>query len=105
MTALPGSPGEPGTWFDDLVAVKGGEESKIVVVALVGPDAEAGTMCPALDKCNGGIEGAEVADRILEFTRMFTYGFVGPVCEDYGPIFQESIAVIKTACDEFGAVG
>ncbi len=104
MTALPGSPGDPGTWFDDLVAVKG-KESKIVVLSLVGPDAEAGNMCPALDKCNGGIMGAEVATRILEFTRMFTYGFIGPVCDDYGPIFQESIAVIKTACDEFGPVG
>ncbi|MCH9688755.1 MAG: hypothetical protein K0V04_45405 [Deltaproteobacteria bacterium] len=104
MTALPGSPGEPSSWFDDLVAVKG-EESNIVVLSLVGPDAEAGSMCPALDKCNGGIVGAEVATRILEFTRMFTFGFIGPVCEDYGPIFQESIGVIATACDEFNPVG
>ncbi|MCX4241234.1 hypothetical protein [Paraliomyxa miuraensis] len=104
MTVQPGSPGEPGDWFDDLVAVKD-KESHIVVLSLVGPDAEAGSMCPALDKCNGGIEGAEVATRILEFTRMFTYGFIGPVCEDYGPIFQEAIGVIKTACDEFGPVG
>jgi hypothetical protein len=104
MTVQPGSPGEPATWFDDLVAVKG-KESRIVVLSLVGPDAEAGNMCPELDKCNGGIAGAEVATRILEFTRMFTYGFIGPVCGDYGPIFQESIAVIKTACDEFGPEG
>lgn len=105
QTPLPGSPGDPGSWFQDLVEVKGGEEDKIVVVSLVGPDAAAGTMCPALDKCNGGVVGAEVAPRILELTRMFTYGFIGPVCEDYGPIFQESIAVIKTACDDFGPVG
>ncbi len=104
MTALPGSDGEPGTWFDAMVDIKG-KESNIVMVSLVGPDAEAGAMCPALDKCNGGIEGAEVADRILEFTRMFTFGFVGPVCDDYGPIFQESISVIKDACDEFDPVG
>jgi hypothetical protein len=105
QTPLPGSPGDPGTWFDDLVAVKGGDESKIVVLSLVGPDAQAGDMCPELDKCNGGIVGAEVATRILEFTRMFTYGFIGPICQDFGPIFQESIAVIKTACDDFGPVG
>lgn len=104
MTPQPGSPGSPGTWFDDVVAVKGNEAS-IVVLSLVGPDAEFGTMCPAIDKCNGGLAGAEVADRILEFTRMFTYGFVGPVCDDYGPIFQESISVIKEACDEFTPVG
>jgi hypothetical protein len=105
QTPLPGSAGDPGTWFDALTAVKGGDESKIVVLALVGPDAAAGTMCPELDKCNGGIQGAEVATRILEFTRMFTYGFVGPVCEDYAPIFEESIAVIKTACEEFDPQG
>lgn len=104
-TPLPGSPGEPPMWFEDLIAVKGGEEDKIVMVSLVGPDAAAGSMCPELDKCNGGVVGAEVAPRLLELTRMFTYGFIGPVCEDYGPIFQESIAVIKTACDEFGPVG
>ncbi len=104
MTALPGSPGEPATWFDDLVEVKG-EEGNVVVLSLVGPDAEAGNMCPALDKCNGGIVGAEVADRILEFTRMFTFGFIGPVCDDFGPIFAESIAVIATACEEFNPIG
>ena len=104
-TPLDGSPGEPETWFDQLVEIKGGREESVVVLALVGPDGVAAPMCPELDKCNGGIEGAEVAPRILEFASMFTYGFVGPVCEDYGPIFQESIAVIKTACDEFGPVG
>jgi hypothetical protein len=32
---------------------------------------------------------------------MFTYGFVGPVCQPYGPFFEEAIGVIKSACDEF----
>ena len=36
---------------------------------------------------------------------MFTFGFVGPVCNDHGPIVQESISVIKDACDEFDPVG
>ena len=101
---LPGSPGDPGSWFDQMVEIKGKEES-VVVLSLVGPDGRMAPMCPALDKCNGGIVGAEVARRILEFTSMFTFGFVGQVCGDYGPIFQESISVIKTACDEFEPVG
>lgn len=101
---LDGSAGDPGTWFDAMVEIKGREES-VVVLSLVGPDGVAAPMCPELDKCNGGIEGAEVAPRILEFTSMFTFGFVGQVCSDFGPIFQESIAVIKTACDEFDPVG
>ncbi|MEX1369407.1 MAG: hypothetical protein AB1Z98_40140 [Nannocystaceae bacterium] len=101
---LPGSSGSPGTWFDALVDIKGKEQS-VVVLSLVGPDGNVAPMCPALDKCNGGIVGAEVATRILEFTSMFTFGFVGQVCGDYGPIFQEAIGVIKTACDEFDPVG
>lgn len=55
----------------------------------------------ALDKCNGGIIGAEIATRVLAFTEMFTYGFVGPICEPYGPLFLDAIGVIKSACDEF----
>jgi len=99
----PGSPGEPAGWFQGVIAAKGGDESKVVVLSLVGP-AE-GPMCPLLDKCNGGIDGAEVAHRVIEFTEMFTYGTVGSICEPYGPIFVEAIGVIKSACDEFEPPG
>ncbi len=95
----PGSAGEPPQWYDQLIAAKGGNEKSIVMLALVGPDS--GQMCPALDKCTGGITGAEVASRIIELTNMFTYGFVGPVCQPYGPFFQSAISQIKSACDDF----
>jgi hypothetical protein len=95
----PGSAGEPAQWFDGLVAAKGGNEKSIVVLSLVGP--ASGDMCPTLDKCTGGITGAEVAQRIITFTEMFTYGFVGPVCQPYGPFFQSAISQIKSACDDF----
>lgn len=100
-----GSNGEPQEWYDSLVAVKGGVESNIVVLSLVGPDEQSGRVCPALDKCGGGIIGAEQATRILEFTRKFTYGFIGPVCEDYGLVFAESIGVIESACEGFMPIG
>lgn len=99
----PGSPGEPGGWFQGVIAAKGGDESKVVVLSLVGPDTD--PMCPLLDKCNGGIDGAEVAHRVIEFTEMFTYGTVGSICEPYGPIFVEAISIIKSACDEFEPPG
>jgi hypothetical protein len=99
----PGSPGDPAGWFNAVIAAKGGDESKVVVLSLVGPSEP--PQCPALDKCNGGIDGAEVATRVLEFTDMFTYGFVGPICEPYGPLFVEAIGVIKSACDEFEPPG
>jgi hypothetical protein len=93
-----GSAGEPLAWFNSLVAAKGGNEKAVVVLSLVGP---ADGSCPALDKCTGGIDGAEIAHRIIEMTEMFTYGSVGPVCQPYGPFFQSAISHIKSACDDF----
>ncbi|MCR9162381.1 MAG: hypothetical protein ACE37F_31645 [Nannocystaceae bacterium] len=102
-TPSDGSAGEPDQWFDQLVAVKGGDERKVVVLSLVGPQGLAA--CPELQKCEGGIEGAEVAHRIIDFTQRFTYGFVGPVCEPYGPFFSDAISSIVNACDDFTPVG
>lgn len=99
----PGSAGEPEQWFDQLVAAKGGDERRVVVLSLVGPQGLAA--CPPLEKCAGGIVGAEVADRIVDFTTRFTYGFVGPVCEPYAEFFSEAISNIVTACDDFTPVG
>jgi hypothetical protein len=103
MTALPGSDGEPPEWYDAVIAAKSGIETNIVVLALVGPTGA--DACPALDKCNGGIAGAEPADRLIQFTSMFTHGFVGPVCGDYDPFFAEAVGTIKSACDEFTPPG
>ena len=99
----PGSNGEPDQWFDTLVAAKGGDERRVVVLSLVGPNDE--NTCPLLQKCEGGIDGAEVAHRIIDFTERFTYGVVGPVCQPYGPFFTEAISHIRTACDDFVPVG
>ena len=100
---LPGSDGDPPQWFDAVVAAKGGIESNVVVLSLVGP--EGADACPPLDKCNDGVTGAEPAPRLIEFTQMFTHGFVGQVCGDYEPFFQEAVATIKSACDEFTPPG
>jgi hypothetical protein len=99
----PGSSGDPPGWYQGLVSVKGGNESAIVVLSLAGP--EGADACPELQKCDGGIDGAELTSRINEFTEMFTYGFVGPVCEPYGPFFADAISHIKSACDDFTPVG
>jgi hypothetical protein len=98
-----GSAGEPASWFNGLVAAKGGVESNIVVLSLVGPVAPP---CPALDKCNGGIAGAETASRIVQFTEMFTYGSVGQICAaSYKQFFHDAIADIAGACDGFTPPG
>jgi hypothetical protein len=94
-----GSQGEPSDWFNAFADIKR-DESEVVVLSLVGPSDPAET-CPVLDKCSNGIDGAEVAPRIIDFTERFTYGFVGSVCRPYGPQFAEALDVIVSACDTF----
>ncbi len=98
----PGSPGDPQDWYNTVVAAKGGVEQNIVVLTLIGPPGPDPAQCPPLDKCQGGIIGAEIAPRIDAFSTFFTYGFVGRVCEaSYAAFFSEAVSVIKSACDEF----
>jgi len=99
-----GSSGDPPGWYQAVLAAKKGEPDNAVVLALVGPNPP--DDCPPLDKQAGGVDGAEIATRILEFTGMFNFGFVGPVCaESYGPFFAEAVSVVSEACDGFTPVG
>ncbi len=101
----PGSSGEPGQWYQDLVAHKGGVETNIVRLSPIGP-ADAPSACPALDKCEGGVTGAEMSPRLVEVTQMFTHGFVGRLCEpNDDTFFGEAVSVIETACDDFEPAG
>ena len=76
----------------------------LVVLSLIGPPAP--NTCPALDKCNGGIQGAEVGERIAQFTQMFTYGTIGQVCApNFDTFFSDAIGVIDSACKNFKPPG
>jgi hypothetical protein len=91
-----GSLGDADAWFADVVAARSGIESNIVVLTLTnyyyGP-------------CEPWSEGFD-GQNMVDFTDMFTHGFVGGICvPDYGPYFQEAIAVIDVACDEYTPVG
>jgi hypothetical protein len=102
----PGSSGDPAQWFENVVAAKGGIEENVVVLALVGPPGPDPAVCPVLDKCNGGSDGAEVSERMTSFTTMFTNGIVGRICEpSYGTFFAEAVGTISTACDNFVPIG
>ncbi|MEZ4454768.1 MAG: hypothetical protein R3B09_35285 [Nannocystaceae bacterium] len=95
-----GSAGDPPNWYQTVTSIKDGIETNIVVLALVGPPQP--NACPALDKCNSGITGAEVASRIVQFTQMFTYGSVGQVCSPtYDAFFAGAIGVIDSACKNY----
>ncbi|MGH1340803.1 MAG: hypothetical protein ACRBN8_04595 [Nannocystales bacterium] len=96
-----GSADEPPKWFTDVVALKGGIEENIVLLSLVGNPSPS-----ACDGLTGDDEGAQVADRLIEFTEMFTYGTTGDVCApSYVPFFEEAVSVIDLACDGFTPAG
>jgi len=89
----PGSSGTPEDWRNALVDAKQGIEENVVVLSLLN---YAGGECPPSEAEEDGLN-------IVHFTQMFgDNGFLGGVCEpDYGPIFNEAIGVIETACDNY----
>ncbi len=90
-----GSPGDPQSWFDALVAAKAREEN-VAVLSIIG--GQPGNVCPD----PYGVDGAEDAPRLRDFTQRFTNGFLGDVCAPtYGPFFDEAIGVVETACGGF----
>jgi hypothetical protein len=93
-----GSPGEPIDWFGTVVGIKSDIEENVVVLSLLWGMPNNVCAPPEI----GEHEGI----RIREFTDMFTYGFIGDSCApDYSPFFEEAIAVIDDACDNFTPPG
>lgn len=89
-----GSPGDPDVWFENVVATQEGVEENIVVLSLVTP--------PQPNACPDNVNNWPtlfLGTRLIQFTEMFTYGFVGDVCApDYSPFFDEAISVVEAAC-------
>lgn len=89
------SPGDPAAWYDAVVEAKGGDADRVVVLSLVGHPAPNDCIAGQWD----GLDGAEIAARIIEFTSMFAHGHVGDVCsDDYGAFFTASVAGVADAC-------
>ncbi len=92
------SPGTPQTWYDSVVASKSNIEGNVVVLSLIrwlGGPCEIPDPASAYDVVN-----------IKTFTEMFTYGFVGGICEpDYGPIFTQATSIIAEACETYTPPG
>lgn len=92
------SPGDPAAWRDELVAAKGGDESALVVLGLVGDTNVA-----------GGLEGgpclltdAAPAPRLQQFVRSVPHGSLGSVCApDYSPFLARAVTEIDAACRAF----
>jgi hypothetical protein len=87
------SPGNAMSWYDTVVAAKGGIPENVVVVSLV----HFGGCPPSDGFLSGDIE---------PFTNLFgDNGFLGCIADDYGPIFNEAIGIIDNACSNFQPPG
>lgn len=97
--------GAPAMWHDELVALKGGNETAVVVLGLMGDTGLPGAVCPP--DSVAGSNGGEYSPRLIDFVESFgERGVWGSVCEpDYGPFFAEAVALIDTACDTYEPEG
>jgi hypothetical protein len=90
-----GSPGDPPDWFATLASRKGGIESNLAVLTIIGG-------LPQNDCPFPTGSGAQDSPRLREFTELFTHGFLGDVCAwSYGPFFSQAVGVIESACEGF----
>lgn len=96
------SAGNPQGWKQAVIDAKSGDESAVVVLGLVGDTDLPGAVCQPLMVTTG----AEGAPRLRAFAESFANGSWASVCEpDYAPFFQDAVAVIDSACEDFEPPG
>jgi hypothetical protein len=92
------TPGEPAAWRESLLELKGGDESALVLLGLVGDD-NLRQPLPGGPCIDGEAHGAP---RLQSFVESFRFGSLGAVCAgDYAPFFERAVSVIGDACQEF----
>lgn len=85
--------GTPQTWFDDVVAAKGGLANNVAALAITN---YADGPCPPMDT---GHDGANIVDWVMLFG---DHGVLGGICvDDYGPFLDDAIDVVVEACADF----
>jgi len=96
--------GEPADWTAALVEAKGGFESSVVVLGLLGDADVPGGLCSPFDPTDNS--GASAAVRLRAWAESFPFGRWGSVCEpDYVPFFRDAVEAIDEACEEFIPAG
>ncbi|MBV1862022.1 MAG: hypothetical protein KUG77_26610 [Nannocystaceae bacterium] len=85
------SMGTPQDWYNNVVAVKNTPENAAVVTLVNYQDGP----CPPAEPVNDG-------QRLVEFTNFFgPTGFVGGICDEFGPTFEQAVSLIDEACSNF----
>lgn len=99
------SPGFPQQWHDQLLDLKQGNETAIVVLGLVGDTGLPGAICP-IDSIPGST-GGEYSPRLIEYVESWgSRGLWGSICSpSYGSFFEQAVALIDNACETFEPVG
>lgn len=90
------SPTAPGDWYEQVVALKGGDPERVVVLALLWDE----TYEPCTQSYNGELTGT----RLREFAEQFPNHAVGSLCDDsFAGFFAQTVPTIDEACDTFPA--
>lgn len=85
---------DPQAWYENLVALKGGNEEAIVMIGILSDRGQPNQVC-------SNYEFSEAED-LREFIGLFTHNTLGSVCEpNYQPLFQDAVSEIDVACDNF----
>ena len=91
------SQGDPNVWYDAIVAAKGGTADNIVVLGFI--------PTPGVD--NSCLPGAGGSTPPFEaFVAMFEdRGIAANPCDPMPPVFEQAVALIDQACDEYDPEG
>ena len=95
--------GNPQSWYDAVVAAKGGNEAAVVVVGIV-PSMDCHYNPESCDSPGDAVGGAHWT----EFVTMWgDGGLLGDVCSPAGwpALFESAVAVIDATCDAFEPPG
>lgn len=85
--------GTPAQWHEKVLAIKGNDPNKAVVVSIV---------APPTNVCDPGDSSISIGDGLIDFTQQFgDRGIVGDVCSpNYRSSFKKATQVIDFACEE-----
>jgi hypothetical protein len=95
------SSGNPESWRANLLELKAGDPSALVVLGFVGDSNVDGGLDGG--PCRSLLDlGTSGAPKLQSFVRSLERGALGSVCaDDYSPVFARAVSDIANACDQF----
>jgi hypothetical protein len=90
------SPGDPASWYEALVAAKGGDPDAVVMLGLFDDSDLPNPLCG-----QGGNGFASKAPNLVAFMDLFgDQAMRGSVCApDYSPFLADAVTLIESTCD------